>query len=187
MSETQESKILYIRNTAKEKKDSPLEGVDEKLAALAWENHLKRLANGYPPEKAHNLLLEELKEKQGIGPSTNPNLPIENNPHEDYLELVKYLSGPKIEEMNEKNKLLEAFQTGTEPKRYCDVDHARANLQTEVDAALGALGSVLPPTAAAPATRVPPAHVDEAPAPPTDEELENGKPAPGSVEPTGLE
>jgi penicillin-binding protein 1A len=86
-----------------------------------------------------------------------------------------------------KNKLLEAFQTGTEPKRYCDVDHARANLQTEVDAALGALGSVLPPTAAAPATRVPPAHVDEAPAPPTDEELENGKPAPGSVEPTGLE
>lgn len=108
MSETQESKILYIRNTTKEKKDSPLEGVDEKLAALAWENHLKRLANGYPPEKAHNLLLEELKEKQGIGPSTNPNLPIENNPHEDYLELVKYLSGPKIEEMNEKNKLLEA-------------------------------------------------------------------------------
>jgi hypothetical protein len=93
-----------------------------------------------------------------------------------------------------KNKLLEAFAAGTEPKKYCDLDHAKSiadQLEAE-EAPHAAEGSVLPPsigasTAAAPSPAALPAKAEEPPPLPTDEELENGKPAPGAEEPTGLE
>lgn len=92
-----------------------------------------------------------------------------------------------------KNKFLEAFQTGTEPKKYCDVDHSKPlgqQLEEEAGAA-AASGSVLPPVvgaSTAPAALPPaPPKADEPPPLPTDDELENGKPASGAEEPTGLE
>jgi penicillin-binding protein 1A len=75
-----------------------------------------------------------------------------------------------------KNKFLEAFLAGTEPKKYCDIDHSRP---------LGLPPTVGASTAAAAAPVLP--RADQPPALPTDEELENGKPAAGGEEPTGLE
>ena len=90
-----------------------------------------------------------------------------------------------------KNKFLEAFQTGTEPKKYCDIDHSKpvGAQGEETPAGAPAAGSVLPPTVGSSTTTAAPAPVkaDMPPALPTEEELENGKPAPGSEEPTGLE
>lgn len=93
-----------------------------------------------------------------------------------------------------KNKLLEAFQTGTEPKKYCDVDHSKpvsAQLEEDEDGG-GPETSVLPPEAGAstvpavaPAALPPAANPEEPPPLPTDEELENGRS--GAEEPTGLE
>ena len=93
-----------------------------------------------------------------------------------------------------KNKLLEAFAAGAEPKKYCDLDHGKSisdQLEREepphdVD------GSVLPPTIdASTGTSPSPAAsrpIDAEPPPlPTDEELENGKPASGAEEPAVLE
>jgi penicillin-binding protein 1A len=93
-----------------------------------------------------------------------------------------------------KNKLLEAFAVGTAPKKYCDLDHSKSiadQLERE-EAPQGAEGSVLPPTIGASSGAVPsPAAVPpangEPPPLPTEEELENGKQAPGADEPTGLE
>ncbi|MEK7384502.1 MAG: transglycosylase domain-containing protein [Elusimicrobiota bacterium] len=75
-----------------------------------------------------------------------------------------------------RKKLLEAFARGTEPKRYCDVDHARpVASQLETELSVGAPGSVLPPFG------------DTPPPLPSEEELE-GKPGPiGEEEPSGLE
>ncbi|OGR93814.1 MAG: hypothetical protein A2V88_05365 [Elusimicrobia bacterium RBG_16_66_12] len=88
-----------------------------------------------------------------------------------------------------RNKLLEAFAHGTEPKRYCDVDHARpVSSQLGAESAAGAPGSVLPPSvggSSAPAAA--PAAGETPPPLPSDEELE-GRPAPAeSEEPAGLE
>lgn len=94
-----------------------------------------------------------------------------------------------------RSKLLEAFAVGTQPTRYCDVDHSRpvaAQLESEaaVDAGGSALppGSVLPPgmgLSTAPVSGAAPGAGPEAL--PSDEELE-GKPGPAeSEEPTGLE
>lgn len=92
-----------------------------------------------------------------------------------------------------KNKFLEAFAAGTEPKKYCDIDHSKPlgpQLGEEAGAAPAA-GSVLPPVvgaSTAPAALPPaPPKADEPPPLPTDDELENGKPAAGGEEPTGLE
>ena len=92
-----------------------------------------------------------------------------------------------------KNKFLEAFQSGSEPKKYCDVDHSKPlGGQLEGEAGAAALpGTMLPPTVgASTAPAAGPAVApkgDEPPPLPTEEELENGKPAPGAEEPTGLE
>jgi penicillin-binding protein 1A len=91
-----------------------------------------------------------------------------------------------------KNKLLEAFAAGTEPKKYCNLDHSKSiedQLEAE-EAPHGVAGSVLPPTigsstGTAPALAAP--KEEEPPALPTDEELDSGKPAKGEEEPTGLE
>jgi penicillin-binding protein 1A len=93
-----------------------------------------------------------------------------------------------------KNKLLEAFAAGTEPKKYCDLDHSKSiadQLEAE-EAPHGAEGSVLPPTigastGSAPAPVAAPPKNGEPPALPTEEELDSGKPVPGGEEPTGLE
>ncbi|OGR50035.1 MAG: hypothetical protein A2X37_01025 [Elusimicrobia bacterium GWA2_66_18] len=84
------------------------------------------------------------------------------------------LFGPNCQK---KNKLLEAFAAGTEPKRYCDIDHAQpVSQQMESEPAAGATGSVLPSAAG------------ETPPPlPSEDEIE-GKPAPAeSEESAGLE
>ncbi len=101
------------------------------------------------------------------------------------------LFGPNC---SKKNKFLEAFAAGTEPKKYCDIDHSKPlGAQSEAEAtASGVPGSMLPPTTVAGSTAAPaatpvPAKTDQPPALPTEEELENGKPAPGTEEPTGLE
>jgi len=88
-----------------------------------------------------------------------------------------------------KDKFLEAFQAGTEPKKYCDIDHSKPlGVQLEGEAAAGATGSVLPPTIGVSTGAVrPPAKPEEPPPLPTEEELENGKPMSGGEEPTGLE
>jgi len=87
-----------------------------------------------------------------------------------------------------KNKLLEAFQKGTEPKRYCDVDHTRAlPQQMESEPAAVASGSVLPPLLAGATVSAPVPIPSDAPPPlPTEEDLE-GKPAPPTGEDPGLE
>ena len=95
-----------------------------------------------------------------------------------------------------KNKLLEAFAAGTEPKKYCDLDHTKSIAdQLEAEEAPHPEGSVLPPTIGASTGAVPaptpvaaPPAGAEPPALPTEDELENGgKPAAGGEEPTGLE
>jgi penicillin-binding protein 1A len=101
------------------------------------------------------------------------------------------LFGP---DCSKKNKLLEAFAAGTEPKKYCNLDHSKSiadQLEAE-EAPHGASGSVLPPTigpstgtAQSPAVAAP--RNEEPPALPTEEELDGGKPAKGDEEPTGLE
>ncbi|MDX6770063.1 MAG: PBP1A family penicillin-binding protein [Elusimicrobiota bacterium] len=84
-----------------------------------------------------------------------------------------------------KNRLLEAFQQGTAPTAYCEVDHLRP-VAEQVDAAPApdaAPGSMLPPGSTAPPVGLP-AEDPDAPAPlPTDDEL---GPAPAEEE-TGLE
>ncbi|HAZ09215.1 MAG TPA: hypothetical protein DCZ01_12010 [Elusimicrobia bacterium] len=84
------------------------------------------------------------------------------------------LFGPNCQK---KNKLLEAFAAGTEPKRYCDIDHAQpVSQQMESEPAAGATGSVLPSAA-----------VETPPPLPSEDEIE-GKPAPAeSEESAGLE
>ncbi len=85
-----------------------------------------------------------------------------------------------------KNRLLEAFQQGTAPTAYCEVDHTRP-VAEQVDATAapdGAGGSVLPPGSTAPPTGLIPAEDPDAPAPlPSDDEL---GPAPAEEE-AGLE
>jgi len=109
------------------------------------------------------------------------------------------------------NKILEAFLDRTEPK-YCTIDHDRPLIpQLMALPAVGPSNSVAPPSAdlstgavvapvPAPApeastststTSVPGAkpapNPNEPPPLPSDEELENGKPASPSQEPSGLE
>src|SRR6185312_54850 len=93
-----------------------------------------------------------------------------------------------------KKKLLEAFATGSEPKKYCDLDHSKSIAdQLEAEEAPHPEGSVLPPTAIGASTgtttapSAAPAPGAEPPPLPTDDELDGGKPAGGSEEPTGLE
>ena len=84
-----------------------------------------------------------------------------------------------------KNKLLEAFQQGTAPTAYCEVDHDRP-VAGQVDAAVApdGTGTVLPPGSTAPQTGVMPALDPDAPVPlPSEEEL--GAPPPNEEE--GLE
>jgi penicillin-binding protein 1A len=93
-----------------------------------------------------------------------------------------------------KNKLLEAFAAGTEPKKYCNLDHSKSIAdQLEAEEAPHAVsGSVLPPgigasTGTIPAPAAAPARGDEPPALPSEEELDGSKPAKDDEEPTGLE
>jgi penicillin-binding protein 1A len=97
------------------------------------------------------------------------------------------LYGP---ECSKKNKLLEAFAAGTEPKKYCDIDHSKPlSISLESEPAVGAATSVLPPTVDGSSTTKPTVvpKGDEPQALPTEEELENGKPMPKDEEPAGLE
>jgi penicillin-binding protein 1A len=95
------------------------------------------------------------------------------------------LYGP---ECSAKNKLLEAFAVGTEPKTYCGPNSGKSiadQLEAE-EAPHPETGSVLPPaTSTKTPAAVAPKPAEPAPLP-SDEELENGKPASGE-EPTGLE
>jgi penicillin-binding protein 1A len=99
-----------------------------------------------------------------------------------------------------KNKILEAYLAGTEPK-YCSIDHARP-LEPQLLAlpAVGPAGSVATPpvdaSTAAPAgapaqapaaPAKPEARGDEPPPLPSDEELDGGKPGEKTQEPGGLE
>ncbi len=98
------------------------------------------------------------------------------------------LYGP---ECSRKNKLLEAFATGTEPKKYCDIDHSKPlSSALEAEPAVSA-GSVLPPSVghSTNSTTIPTVvpKNEEPQALPTEEELENGKPMPKDEEPAGLE
>jgi penicillin-binding protein 1A len=91
-----------------------------------------------------------------------------------------------------KNKFLEAFAAGTQPRKYCDFDHSRpVNPQpgeAVAPVAPAAGGSMLPPGwAPSTGTARAPVQIDDLRSAPTEEELEGGKPAPGAEEPTGLE
>ncbi|MEK7857998.1 MAG: transglycosylase domain-containing protein [Elusimicrobiota bacterium] len=82
-----------------------------------------------------------------------------------------------------KNKILEAFLEGSEPKLYCQIDHNKPlDEQAPAQAPAGVIGSpfqgVLPSTAAEPG-------LEQAPLP-TDEELD-AQPASGPEEPVILE
>ncbi len=97
------------------------------------------------------------------------------------------LYGP---ECSKKNKLLEAFMTGTEPKRYCDIDHSKPlAVSLAGETAVGASGSVLPPDSETSTTTLPTQvpKSDEPQPLPTEEELESGRPASANEEPVGLE
>ena len=87
-----------------------------------------------------------------------------------------------------KNKLLEAFARGTEPERYCDVDHTMpVAAQLETEAAVGAPVSILPPTVGVSTGSALPPPSASPPALPSEEELE-GMPSPGEAEESsGLE
>jgi membrane carboxypeptidase/penicillin-binding protein len=87
-----------------------------------------------------------------------------------------------------KNRLLEAFQVGTAPTVYCEVDHSKP-VAAQVDAS-GAPAptpdaSMLPPGSTGVPVGLPPAADPDAPAPlPSDDEL---APLPPSEEEEGLE
>ncbi len=89
-----------------------------------------------------------------------------------------------------KNKLLESFVAGSEPKAYCNIDHSLAPVAPGAAPLSNPNGSVLPPTignSTAPAM----SPIQDQPggvlALPTEEELDGAKPAPSNEEPTGLE
>ncbi|MEK7508868.1 MAG: hypothetical protein AAB568_03390 [Patescibacteria group bacterium] len=69
--------------------------MDPNLAALAWENFLKRIDNGEPEGKARTLLSEELElfsKEAGKNPNISALL-LDNNAQESASELKKYLVG----------------------------------------------------------------------------------------------
>ena len=69
--------------------------MDSNLAALAWENFLKRIDNGEPEGKARAILSEELElfsKEAGKNPNISTLL-LDNNAPESVAELKKYLVG----------------------------------------------------------------------------------------------
>lgn len=78
-----------------EKKTFIVEQIDEmdpKLAALAWENFLKRLASGIPEHEARSILKEELQDYQIRGKARSSNVPLLDSQVEiSRSELIQYL------------------------------------------------------------------------------------------------
>jgi penicillin-binding protein 1A len=99
-----------------------------------------------------------------------------------FLEIDKETGFLALPTCPKKNRLLEAFAEGTEPKQYCEIDHTKPlETQTQVAGPAAIIGSPLIPSATA-AMVMP---QDSPPPLPSDEELEQSPP--GSDEPVILE
>lgn len=79
--------------TSETKAEFNLDSIHPKLAALAWENFLKRIADGMKEEAARPIFFGELQEYMGRPEPKNPNMPfLDGNPDASYEELKKYLA-----------------------------------------------------------------------------------------------